>query len=124
MRARKDALDYVLDEERKCGNMFSVWVLMKDGAMKGNIILRYTRGGGSTRIMLRMEGNLPKVYGYEVVAGCSYEGISLGISEILRRNVRELEMHYDIKLPLVFQRRMTDWVTDLQISGYKVVRVI
>ena len=117
------------NEIEKVEAILSVWLIMKDGQIKGRITARWTK----TRTMPIMrvtfifyatnEYGMP-IYGYEKVQGFGFDMTNTGIANILLECRKPLKEHYGVELDTFGWKIMNNWKHSFESAGFTIIQAI
>ena len=118
-----------LREFDNAARMLTVWLIMKDGVIKGRITARWHK----TRtypivhvafIMYATENYSKAVFGYEKVQGLGFDMTNTGIANILNECRDELKEYCGVELNKVGWDIINTWRRDFENAGYSVLQAI
>lgn len=131
MQGRWKEYENMREEQRKCVNLFSVWLIIKDGKKRGVIMSRRAAHGNSSFVTIEMT---PKKYstvscvnGYAHVRGLVHsECTREGIAKILIRHRETLKTYYGMDIPANerYLEAPDGWEGFMSISGYDVIKAV
>ena len=134
MVVRNKELGAMLTEELTCAALLMVWVILKDGKLRGRITSRRPSPSVSSCVVFKMftecadsekDNELYEefVYGYEHSAGFRHASTENGITEILMRNRNELKVYFGIEIPERADLSEGRWEKYFRRAGYDVISV-
>ena len=128
MKQKKDKYDICSEERKKCRQLLSLWLIVKDNVIYGRILVRWPQKGRKISVTMDMwprEGVCSYVvYDYELVTGCRDEAAAEGIAKMLIRKRHELKTYYNLDVPDDEDILSKCWQEFIEFSGYKLLTAI
>ena len=118
-----------VNELDKAANLLTVWLIMKDGELKGRITSRWikTRTMPIARVAFifyaSKEYGMP-IYGYEKIQGLGFDMTNTGIASILNECREPLKEHYGVDLDPAEWRIMNNWQNSFKNAGFSLIQAI
>ena len=118
-----------IGELEKVERLVSVWLIMKDGIIKGRITARWTK----TRtypavhlafIMYVTEDYVSPIFDCEKVRGWGFDMAGFGIANILNECRETLKENYNIELSAVGENVANTWKRDFENAGFTILQAI
>ncbi len=117
------------NELEKAEALLTVWLIMKDGNIKGRITARWTK----TRTMPIMrvafilyaseEYGMP-IYGYDKIQGFGFDMTNTGVANILNECREPLSEHYGVELDPTGWNVINNWKNSFEDAGFTIIQAI
>ncbi len=131
MQGRWKECENMREEQRKCVNLFSVWLIIKDGKKRGVIMSRRAAHGNSSFVTIEMTTEkysmVSCINGYAHVRGLVHKECTReGIAKILIRHRETLKTYYGMDIPANerYLEFNDGWEGFMSISGYDVIKAV
>ena len=103
----------------------SVWLINKDGQMRGKITARHTKKATIVAFLFYPTNEYgASIEGYEVMTGWGYDRTNAGIGHILWELKDTLKEAYGITFNCLDWDMLNRWERELKRNGYDVVRAL
>ena len=109
------------EELDKVSQLSSVYVLMKDGEIRGRITLRYTKNATHVAFLMYRNGEHEPICGYQHVTGWGFDRGAYGIGNVLVENKTALQAH-GVKLDEGSWQVAFSWQNSFKNAGFLVIQ--